>query len=132
MLILSALATPSAAPSGLYGLQRQRPLATSNMPSIRATRDAAPITASFCDGNTARDLCLIEHNLSQETIPKSCPITQLIPCTPIGLACNNSSLHATGGYCNFAAFWWYIEWPQEVQACTIQHLASRNNPNLIT
>ena len=81
----------------------------------------------YIDCNTVHDLCLIKHAIFQEAIPKSCPIACLILHTPIGIACSNSSLHAAGGYCNFATLWWYLEWPQEVQAHTIQHTTGCNS-----
>ena len=64
-------------------------------------------------------------------ISKSFPITHLIPQTPTGIPHSNSSLHAAGRYFAFATFWWYLKWPQEVQAQATQHLAGCKNPHLI-
>ena len=86
----------------------------------------------FIDRNTARDLRLIERALRSGTTPKACPIAHLIPRTPIGVARSDSCLHAAGGYCIFAKFWWYLEWPQEIQERTIRHTTGRNNPSLIS
>ncbi len=68
----------------------------------------------FIDRNTARDLRLIESALRSSATLKACPIAHLIPRTPIGVARSDSCLHAAGGYCIFAKFWWYLEWPQEI------------------
>ena len=86
----------------------------------------------FIDRNTARDLRMIEHALGTNTFLKACPIAHLIPRTPIGTARSDSCLHAAGGYCTFAAFWWYLEWPPEIQELTVRHITGRSNPKLIS
>jgi hypothetical protein len=76
------------------------------------------------------NLCLIERMLSSPHCPMSCPISYLIPRMPIGTAHSDSSLTAAGGYCPKAAFWWYLKWPEPIQACTLCHVKARNNPLL--
>jgi hypothetical protein len=79
-----------------------------------------------------RDRCLIERSLSLLHCPTSCPITHLIPRVPIGTARSDSSLTAAGGYCPEAKFWWYLEWPEALQARTLRHVKARNDPLLIS
>ncbi len=50
----------------------------------------------------------------------------------ISIARSDSCLHAAGGYCIFAAFWWYLEWPLQIQEQTIWHIVRCNNPKLIS
>ena len=75
---------------------------------------------------------MIERALVTDTIIEVCPIAHLIPQTPTGVARSDSSLHSARGYCVFAAFWWYLKWPPEVQERTIKYIAGCNNPKLIS
>jgi hypothetical protein len=79
-----------------------------------------------------RDLRLIERTLSSPYCPKACPISYLIPRVPIGTARSDSSLTAAGGYCPEAQFWWYLEWPQPIQARTLRHTKARRDPSLVS
>jgi len=49
----------------------------------------------------------------------SCPIAYLNPRVPIGTAHGDSSLTVVGGYCPEATFWWYLEWPKNIQDHTL-------------
>jgi hypothetical protein len=71
-----------------------------------------------------RDLRLIERTLSSPHCPTAYPIAYLIPCLPIGTACSDSSLTMAGGYCPEEKFWWYLEWPDPIQACTLHHVTA--------
>jgi hypothetical protein len=89
-------------------------------------------TLHHIDTNLRRDLRLIERALSSPRCPTSCPISYLIPRVPIGTARSDSSLTAAGGHCPEARFWWYIEWPQTIQARTLRHIRTRHNPSLVS
>jgi hypothetical protein len=68
--------------------------------------------------------------LSLPLCPASFPIAYLIP--PIGTARSDSSLAAAGGCCPEAKFWWYLEWPDPIQARTLRHIKTRRDPSLVS
>jgi hypothetical protein len=37
-----------------------------------------------------------------------------------------------GGYCPKAKFWWYLKWPQPIQAHTLHHVKTKNDPSLVS
>ena len=98
--------------------------------AARSVHGAA--TLHHINTNLRRDLRLIERTLSSPRCPTSCPISYLIPRTPIGTARSDSSLTAGGGYCPEAKFWWYIEWPQAIQARTLRHVKARSDTSLVS
>jgi hypothetical protein len=98
--------------------------------TARSVHGAA--TLHHIDTDLRRDLSLIERALSSPRCPTSCPISFLIPRTPIGTARSNLSLTATGGYCPEAKFWWYLEWSHPVQARTLCHVKARRDPSLVS
>ena len=70
--------------------------------------------------------------MSASHFPRTCPIAHLIPRVPYGIAHNDSSLMAAGGYCPAAQLWWYPEWPPAVQALTLRHITKRRDPSLVS
>jgi hypothetical protein len=74
-----------------------------------------------------KELCLILQALSDPTISKECPISHLIPRTPMAHGFSDSSLRAAGGYCASLGFWWYLEWNEVICQRTLLHLKYNNS-----
>ena len=77
------------------------------------------------------ELRLIKLALESDRITKQCPIAHLIPRTPDSEAWGDSSLDAAGGFSTDMGFWWYLEWPQNIRARTLQHITSSTSGPLI-
>ena len=60
------------------------------------------------------------------------PIGHLIKRSPSAVGYSDSSLHAAGGYSLDMGFWWYIEWPQEIQRATLRFIYTDANGNLVS
>jgi hypothetical protein len=82
--------------------------------------------------NLRHDLHLKERLLSLPQCPTACPIAYLIPRVPIGTTCSDSSLTVAGGHCPEAKFWWYLEWPDPIQARTLRRIKTRHDPALVS
>lgn len=78
------------------------------------------------------ELRLIERALRDPTIKKRRPISHAIPRDPSGTGWSDSSLLAAGGYSVDMQFWWYIEWPEEVQRHTLRYIKNNKDGNLIS
>ena len=84
----------------------------------------------YINSTLKQELHLIERGLSDNSIPKACPIAHLIPCTPLGIAPSDSSLDVAGG-CSFdCSFWWYFEWQALIRARTLKHVKNNSNCTL--
>ena len=60
------------------------------------------------------------------------PLGHMIPRDPSGVGYSDSCLHAAGGFSYDMGFWWYFEWPQSIQACTLKFITNDSQGNLIT
>lgn len=78
-----------------------------------------------------RELNLIRTILRDDSISRKCPIAHLIPKAHSAESYSDSSLHAAGGYCSELKFWWYIEWPPEVQRRTLKFVKNNKSGDLI-
>lgn len=109
-------------------------LMTNNAPSTKVFWSNHCTTASISTSLMATKyaLCLIECAHTNDTFPKSCPFSHLISWVPLGTTRSDSSFFTAGGYWVAATFWWYLEWPHNVQACTICYISGHNNPSLIS
>ena len=85
----------------------------------------------FINKTLRKELRLIRHVLSDETISKNTPISHLIQRVPLATAYGDSSLDAAGGFCPELGFWWYLEWPQSIRARTLRFVKNNKQGNLI-
>eukprot|EP00957_Ditylum_brightwellii_P006805 515821-Ditylum_brightwellii.AAC.1 len=70
--------------------------------------------------------------LLKSDYPWKLPIAFMIPMDPEFVADGDSSLFAAGGFSTQLQFWWYIEWPEEVQARNIKEMNRDENGKLIS
>jgi hypothetical protein len=78
------------------------------------------------------ELRLIERALGSPDISIRRPIGHIVPRDPSGTAWSDSSLLAAGGYSVDMKFWWYIEWPEEVQRQTLKYIKNNKDQKLIS
>ena len=79
-----------------------------------------------------KELRLIERALSSNWINLQRPISHMINRDPSGTGYSDSCLRAAGGFSLDMKFWWYIEWPDEVQKRTLRYVKNNKNGNLIS
>ena len=60
------------------------------------------------------------------------PMGHLIKRSPSAVGYSDSCLHAAGGYSLDLGFWWYLEWPQSIQKCTLKFVSSDKDGNLVS
>lgn len=70
--------------------------------------------------------------MASRDISKKRPIAHLIPREYNASADSDSSLKAAGGFSTTMKFWWYLEWPQEVQNRTLLKLKDNKKGMLIS
>lgn len=71
------------------------------------------------------ELQLIRRALTADWVDMWRPIAHMVPRDPSGVGYSDSCLHAAGGFSFDMKFWWYYEWPQEVQKHTLRFV--KNN-----
>ena len=79
-----------------------------------------------------RELRLVLRALESDWIDMCRPLGHMIPRDPSGVGYSDSCLHAAGGFSYDMGFWWYFEWPQSIQACTLKFITNDSQGNLIT
>lgn len=79
-----------------------------------------------------KELKLIEAALSDPSIDKQRPIAHIIPRMPSAIGHSDSCLRAAGGFSIEMGFYWYIEWPEEIQRRTLRYVRDNSNNNLIS
>ena len=78
------------------------------------------------------ELRLIERALSSDWISLQRPISHMIKRDPSGIGYSDSCLRAAGGFSLDMKFWWYIEWPADVQIRTLRFIKNNKNDDLIS
>ena len=74
------------------------------------------------------ELRIIHDALTATWIDMHRPIGHMVPSRDArGPAWSDSSLHAAGGYSFKLRFWWYIEWPADVQRLTLRFVKKYRN-----
>lgn len=115
---------------------------TENQQSINLTRSFLQSAAAKAvhhskiriefNATLRHELRLIERALSSEWIDLRRPISHMIKRTPSGVAHSDSCLRAAGGFSISMGFWWYIEWPAEVQQLTLRYIKNDKDSRLIS
>ena len=78
-------------------------------------------TESYIIPTMAKELALITHILKHPQLYRwEAPIAHLVPRTPDFLSWGDSSLTAAGGFSTDLKFWWFLEWPAEIQSRNIK------------
>ena len=60
------------------------------------------------------------------------PIGHLITRSPSATGWSDSCLHAAGGYSLNMGFWWYMEWPQNIQQSTLKFIFNNKDGKLVS
>ena len=78
------------------------------------------------------ELHLIYQIFTSSWVDMTRPIGHMIKREPSAIGYSDSSLHAAGGYSLDMGFWWYIEWPPEVQSHTLRFVKNDKHNTLIS
>ena len=94
--------------------------------SLYASKEPCFISKELRD-----ELDFITHIVRNPTLFKwEGPIAHLVPRTPDYSSWGDASLYAGGGFSLDLGFWWYINWPQEIQSRTIKYFTvSKKDPS---
>ncbi len=79
-----------------------------------------------------KELKMIQEALSSDWIDLERPIGHMVQRTPTGIGHSDSCLHAAGGFSIEMGFWWYIEWPQNIQKRTLRFVKNNKHNTLIS
>ena len=79
-----------------------------------------------------REINLIHDALSCDRIDMWRPIGHLIKRSPSAIGDSDSSLHAAGGFSLDMGYWWYWEWPEEIQNSTLKFIFNDDKGNLVS
>ena len=79
-----------------------------------------------------RETALIFRALSSNWIDMWRPIGHLIKQSPSGVGYSDSCLHAAGGYSLDLGFWWYLEWPKNIQQQTLKFIYNDKDGKLVS
>ena len=60
------------------------------------------------------------------------PIGHLIKQSPSGVGYSDSCLHAAGGCILDLGFWWYLEWPKNIQQHTLKFIYNDKDGKLVS
>ena len=78
------------------------------------------------------ELRLIYRIFTSSWVDMTRPIGHMIKREPSAIGYSDSSLRAAGGYSIEMGFWWYIEWPPEVQNHTLRFVKNDKHNTLIS
>ena len=78
------------------------------------------------------ELRLIYRIFTSSWVDMTRPIGHMIKREPSAIEYSDSSLRAAGGYSIEMGFWWYIEWPPEVQNHTLRFVKNDKHNTLIS
>ena len=76
----------------------------------------------FISKELRSELDILQHILNNpDSYPWVGHIAHIVPRDHDFVSYGDSSLHAAGGYSLDLKFWWYIEWPPEIQSKTLKY-----------
>jgi hypothetical protein len=97
--------------------------------------DEDAMISSFAQAETARaakeEIRIIRTALLDNSIHKHSPIAHMIPRGHDAVAPGDSCLHAMGGFSIEMKYWFYHEWPEELQLRTLKHIKNDKDGELV-
>ena len=110
---------------------KQRSLSYNASTAASLTHKNRDVSIQF-NKTLRHELRIVEKTLSDPSISLARPIGHVVKRTPSAIAHSDSCLSAAGGFSIEMGFYWYIEWPESIQSCTLRYVKNNKDNKLIT